>query len=236
MLSGLIFTFDHQPNFGHFGFFLNEGFGGSTTISWDDSEESAQANNDSFGFGSGSLQFDFENDGTTQTVIVNFLSDVLKNSEPEDFTYRSGDFESGTDNDMRLIESPVISNQVAGTAGTPHSFRLNKLSESVNTGKYRLRRSFSTFGSGVLNWDADLATIQASVLAQGQNYTITDEGSYFQFTRNVNGSNSTWLAEVDASDPAGRLTQIEMQVVEAPPPEPSESGLGEAIQRYLLKM
>ena len=159
--------------------------------------------------------------GDFLTLTITFQA-ALANTDIENFAFANG---NGGQEPLLVLTPYTITNQVAGTAGPPHTFRLQKTVD-VNTGYFRLKRGASNM-SGVLAWDAGAATIQASMTGVGQNYTVTDMTTYFQFTRNVNGSNGTFTVDNTSADPLnpiGNLTVVTLTEVQAGGPAPVAGG------------
>jgi hypothetical protein len=110
--------------------------------------------------------------------------------------YINADFGYGTQQLYRLATTTqIIMNHVQGTAGTPQTFQLRKV-VGANEGTFTMRRSGVVVGSS-LPYNVSLATLQA----QHADFTITDQTTYFQFTRTSNGSNGTWTCISDTANP-----------------------------------
>lgn len=120
----------------------------------------------------------------------------------------------------------AITNHVQGTAGTPQTFQLRKV-VGANEGTFTMRKSSVVVGSA-LPYNVDLATLQA----QHGDFTITDETTYFQFTRTSNGSNGTWTCVSDTLNPVRNSVAITFEITQVGGPDvPSINGN----KRALLK-
>jgi len=97
-------------------------------------------------------------------------------------------------NNFSIYYEPIfaITNHVQGTAGTPQTFRITKPAAEINAGVWRLARQSTSPQINNLPWNITAAELQTAIVNAGQSYTVTDQGTYFQVTRTVNGSNGTW--------------------------------------------
>jgi hypothetical protein len=202
MPATLIITFDNDPNFGECQVLYQEGMGGAALIEHDYDEATIQSEFD-FGIGATSVSLD----GNVLTITM--IDAGLIASPIEDWTIQNGQLPG---HELRLLTTFTISNQVTGSAGVNHSFRLNKPAAGTDTGQFQLKRSAANM-SGVLDWNASAAAIEASMASVGQSYTVTDEGAYFQCTRTTDGTNGTFTTPnnaVTSGNPIGDLTVISL--------------------------
>jgi hypothetical protein len=109
--------------------------------------------------------------------------------------------------------SQAILNHVQGTAGTPQTFQLRKV-VGANEGTFTMRKSSVVVGSA-LQYNVSLATLQA----QHADFTITDEGTYFQFTRTSNGTNGTWTCVSDTLNPVRNSVAITFETTQVGGPD-----------------
>jgi len=199
-------TFDQEPDAGFFQFRFGVGVGGTDIVYVPIVEADAVvALEFSTSIGVGDVAVTLSPDRLI--MYIEFIGAMANTNYPT-FELINGD---GIGSFLRKTTTFTISNQVAGTAGTPHTLRLNKPAAGTDTGTYRLFRT-ATPMSGFTAWNATAAELQTSITGAGQSYTVVDMGTYFQLTRNLNGSNGTWTVNnaIVPSEPIGDLTVVSM--------------------------
>lgn len=151
---------------------------------------------DNFNFQSNT---DFSFEVIDAALILTSISDWA--AQRDDYT--------GLSHQMRKLTTFTISNQVAGTAGTPHEFRLNKPDAGTDIGEFRLARP-TISSDNVPALGVTAAAIESAIANKGQSYTVTDIGTYFHIVRTVNGANGTWTVSNNPTgfNAVGDITEI----------------------------